>query len=94
MVLVSCKTCCKQMNRKPSKLNTKSGHSFCSLKCAGEYWAELAIQKKRSSDKETKMRVPNRVKSVLLVDRGLRPVNPMAKEAWDRRILAGEIKYS
>jgi len=94
MVLVSCKTCGKQRNRKPSELKTKSGHSFCSLKCAGEYWAELALQKKRASEKETKTRVPNRGKPVLLVDRGLRPINPIAKEAWDRRILFGEIKYS
>jgi hypothetical protein len=93
MVLVSCKTCGKEMNRKPSELKTKSGHSFCSLKCAGEYWADLRLQKKRASEKETKAIIPGRRKPGLLVDRGFRPINPMAKEAWDRRILAGEIRY-
>jgi hypothetical protein len=81
------------MNRKPSKLKTKSGHSFCSLKCAGEYWADLRLQKKRASEKETKAIISGRGKPGLLVNRGFRPINPTAKEAWDRRILAGEIRY-
>lgn len=92
--MVSCKISGRLVNHKSVELEAKSGHSFCSLKCAGEYWAELALQKKTASEKETKTRVPNRRKPVLLVDRGLRPINPMAKEAWDRRILVGEIKYS
>jgi ribosome-binding protein aMBF1 (putative translation factor) len=107
MVLVSCKICGKQINRRPSDLKTKSGHSFCSLKCAGKYAAEMSIKRKGVPDQEIQvetarekqvrrpqiepMKRPQR--KVLLVDKGLRPVNSVAREAWDRRIMAGEIRY-
>lgn len=117
MVLVSCKICGKQVNRKPSELKNKSGFSFCSLKCAGKYGAGLAFQRKKAIIKAIEKKAPHKVQQaakeakrvidkaklikenqtpvpdkVHWVNRDHRPINPIAREAWDRRILAGEIR--
>ena len=93
MVVVSCKICGKQINRKPSALKNKSGFSFFSLSCAGKYGATLTPQKKRSSPSKTlKQKVTDRA---YWVSSDHRPLNPIAREAWDRRVQAGEIhEYS
>ena len=93
MVLVSCKICGKQINRKPSDLKNKSGFSFCSRRCAGKYGAALTPQRKQSPSKmlpstTLKQRATDRV---YWVNKDHRPLNPIAREAWDRRVQAGEI---
>jgi hypothetical protein len=90
MVLVSCKICGKQINRKPSALKNKSGFSFCSLSCAGKYRAALSPQK-RSVRTLREPQVVDEAK-VHLVNKNHRPINPIAKDAWDRRVSAGEIR--
>lgn len=90
MVLVSCKICGKQINRKPSALRNKSGFSFCSRNCAGKYGAALAPQK-RSARMLLKTQAVDEAK-VHWVKKSHRPINPIAKDAWDRRVNAGEIR--
>lgn len=89
MVMVSCKICGKQINRKPSALKNKSGFSFCSLSCAGKYGAALTPQRKRSPGKMLAQRIKDRD---YWVSKDHRPLNPIAREAWDRRVQAGEIR--
>lgn len=89
MVLVSCKICGKQINRKPSALKNKSGFSFCSLSCSGKFGAGLTPRRKRSASETLKQRV---IDGVYWVSKDQRPVNPIAREAWDRRVQAGEIQ--
>jgi ribosome-binding protein aMBF1 (putative translation factor) len=88
MVMVSCKICGKQINRKPSALKNKSGFSFCSLSCAGKYSSTVTPKRKDSPKKTLKQKVLDRA---YWVSKGDRPLNPIAREAWDRRVQAGEI---
>ena len=90
MVLVSCKICGKQINRKPSALKNKSGFSFCSLSCAGKYGA-ASTPHKRSARELLKPQVVDETK-VHWVNKYNRPINPIAKDAWNRRVNAGEIR--
>jgi ribosome-binding protein aMBF1 (putative translation factor) len=90
MVLVSCKICGKQINRKPSALRNKSGFPFCSRNCAGKYGTTLTLPK-RFTRNLSKPQVVDETK-VHWVDKYHRPVNPIAKDAWDRRVNAGEIR--
>jgi len=71
-------------------LKNKSGFSFCSLSCAGKYGAALTPPR-RFARKLSKPQMVDETK-VHCVSKYHRPINPIAKDAWDRRVIAGEIR--